>query len=92
MERERKVRNEIEAELKSSKLQIKVLKEKDQSIIESLRKRNEQNECDIEKLKTENIEFNNQLQVTKRDMKMNLSVQEDLVKLNQSLQVFIILA
>lgn len=87
MERERKVRNEIEAELKSSKLQIKVMKEKHQAIIDSLRKRNEQNDSDIEKLKTENLEFSNQVQITKRDMKMNLSVQEDLVKLNQSLQV-----
>jgi hypothetical protein len=87
LERERKVRNEIEAELKSSKLQYKVSKEKHQSIVDSLRKRNEQNDCDIEKLKTENLELTNQIQITKRDMKMNLSVQEDLVKLNQSLQV-----
>jgi hypothetical protein len=52
-----------------------------------LRKRNEQNELDIEKLKTENQESSNQIQILKRDTKNNLSVQEDLVKLNQSLQV-----
>jgi hypothetical protein len=64
LERERNVLNEIKAELKSSKLQKKISKEKHQSIVDSLRKRNEKNDCDIEKLKTENLELTYLIQIT----------------------------
>jgi chromosome segregation ATPase len=87
LERERKVRATVENENKMMRSQIKALKEKSQNLIDNLRRRNEQNEADIEKLKSDNAELANQIQSLKSDIKNNLSVQEDLVKLNQSLQV-----
>jgi Rab GTPase-binding effector protein 1 len=87
LERERKVRIEVENEKQEALLQLKMVKEKGQSLVDSLRQRNDQNEFEIRKLRDENQELNNQIQSLKKDSKNSLSVQEDLVKLIQSLQI-----
>lgn len=83
LERLNKVLNDKETDNK----QLRAIQQKLKSKLESMQKRNEQNEVDIEKLKHENLEYINQIQALKREMKNNHLVQEDLVKLNQSLQV-----
>jgi uncharacterized protein (UPF0305 family) len=83
LERLNKVLNDKEMDNK----QLRAIQQKLKSKLESMQKRNEQNESDIEKLKLENLELSNQVQALKREMKNNHLVQEDLVKLNQSLQV-----
>lgn len=87
LERERKVRIETENESHEHKNQIKVIKEKSQTLIDSLRQKNEHFEFEQRKLKEENVELTNQIQSLKKDAKNGLSVQEDLVRLIQSLQI-----
>lgn len=55
--------------------------------METLKQRNEQNEFEIRRHKEENAELQNQIASLKKDAKNSLSVQEDLVKLIQSLQI-----
>lgn len=87
LERERKVRVETENDLKDLKQQLKQVKEKSQTIVESLRQKHEQNEFEMRKLKEDNSELKNQIQSLKNESKNSLSVQEDLVRLIQSLQI-----
>lgn len=87
LERERKVRVEAENDLKEFKTQLKLVKEKSQTIVESLRQKNEQNDFEMRKLKDDNQELSNQIQSLKKESKNSLSVQEDLVRLIQSLQI-----
>lgn len=87
LERERKVRVETENDLKECKLQLKTIKDKSQQIVESFRHKSEVNETEIRKLKEDNLELNNQIQSLKKESKNSLSVQEDLVRLIQSLQI-----
>lgn len=87
LERERKVRIEAEQEKNEYKNQLKLIKEKGQAIVESLKQSNHQSEFEVKKLKEENQELANQIQSLKKDAKNSLSVQEDLVRLIQSLQI-----
>ena len=87
LERERKVRQEVETNERDLKIQLKTVKEKGQSIIDSLKQRIEQYEFEIKKAKEDNSELANQIQSLKKDAKNSLSVQEDLVRLIQSLQI-----
>jgi len=87
LERERKVRIEIETDKQELLDQLKSIKEKSQAQIESLKLRIEQNEQELRKRKDENQELVNQIQSLKKDAKNSISVQEDLVKLIQSLQI-----
>lgn len=56
-------------------------------MIDSLRQRTDHMEFEQRKLKDENQELANQISSLKRDAKNSLSVQEDLVRLIQSLQI-----
>lgn len=87
LERERKVRFEAESEKQEAVNQLKMVKEKGQAIVESLKQRNEQNEFEMRKMREDNQELGNQIQSLKKDAKNSLSVQEDLVRLIQSLQI-----
>jgi hypothetical protein len=87
LERERKVRLNLENENNLLKNQLKSIKDKSQQLIETLRYQNQELASELDKIKTDHQEMANQMQTLKRDMKNNVSVQEDLVKLNQSLQV-----
>jgi hypothetical protein len=87
LERERKVRLEAEQEKSDAMSQLKLVKDRGQTIVEQLKHRNELSELEIKKLKEENQELLNQISSLKKDSKNNLSVQEDLVKLIQSLQI-----
>ena len=87
LQRERKVRIETETDKQELVNQLKVVKEKSQALIESLKQRNDQNEFEQRKQKEENQELVNQIQSLKKDAKNSLSVQEDLVRLIQSLQI-----
>ena len=87
LKREQKVRVEVEADLVETRNQLKSVRDKSQNIIDSLKQRNEQMEFEVKKIKEENMEFMNQIQSLKKDAKNSLSVQEDLVKLIQSLQI-----
>lgn len=87
LERERKVRIETEGDLQDTKCKIKQVKEKSQTLIDSLRQRNEHFEFEQRKQKEESSELANQIQSLKKDAKNSLSVQEDLVRLIQSLQI-----
>lgn len=64
-----------------------LIKEKGQTLVESLKQKNEQNEFEIRRMREENGELQNQIQSLKKDAKNSLSVQEDLVRLIQSLQI-----
>jgi len=87
LERERKVRIEAETEKQEYKQQLLLIKERGQTLIESLKQRNEQSEFEIRRMKEENAELANQISSLKKDAKNSLSVQEDLVRLIQSLQI-----
>lgn len=87
LERERKVRIEAESESREYKNQIKQIKDKSQTLIDSLRQRNDHIDFEQRKQKDENTELTNQIQSLKKDAKNSLSVQEDLVRLIQSLQI-----
>ena len=87
LERERKVRIETESDKQELLAQLKSIKEKSYAQIEALNQRIEQNEQELRKSKEENQELVNQIQSLKKDAKNSLSVQEDLVKLIQSLQI-----
>lgn len=87
LERERKVRVEAENDKQDYKNQLLLIKEKGQALVESLKQKNEKNEFEIKKMKEENQELANQIQSLKKDAKNSLSVQEDLVRLIQSLQI-----
>ncbi len=63
------------------------MKDKSQQLIDTLRNRNQELNDELQKVKSDQQELNNQMLALKRDMKNSVSVQEDLVKLNQSLQV-----
>jgi RUN and FYVE domain-containing protein 1 len=82
-----KVRIEAEADKQELKQQLLTIKEKGQALVESLKQRNEQSEFEIRRLKEETAELQNQIQSLKKDAKNSLSVQEDLVRLIQSLQI-----
>lgn len=56
-------------------------------MIDSLRQRTDHMEFEQRKLKDENQELSNQISSLKKDAKNSLSVQEDLVRLIQSLQI-----
>jgi hypothetical protein len=66
---------------------MKLIKDKSQTLIDSLRQRTDHMEFEQRKLKDENQELTNQIQSLKKDAKNSLSVQEDLVRLIQSLQI-----
>lgn len=87
LERERKVRIEAETEKQEFKQQLLLIKEKGQNLVETLKQRNEQSEFEIRRQKEEIAELQNQIQSLKKDAKNSLSVQEDLVRLIQSLQI-----
>lgn len=87
LERERKVRIEAESEKLEYKQQLLLIKEKGQTLVETLKQRNEQSEFEIKRLREDNAELQNQIQSLKKDAKNSLSVQEDLVRLIQSLQI-----
>ena len=87
LKREQKVRIEAETDLIEAKNQTKTVRDKSQALIDALKHRTEQYEFEFKKLKDENQEFQNQIQSLKKDAKNSLSVQEDLVKLIQSLQI-----
>ena len=78
LERERKVRLEAEQEKSDAMNQLKLVKDRGQTIVEQLKHRNELSELEIKKLKEENQELLNQISSLKKDSKNNLSVQEDL--------------
>lgn len=82
-----KVRIEAETEKQEYKQQLLLIKERGQTLIESLKQRNEQSEFEIRRMKEENAELANQISSLKKDAKNSLSVQEDLVRLIQSLQI-----
>ncbi len=63
------------------------MKDKSQTLIDSLRQRNDHIKFEQRKQKEENQELTNQIQSLKKDAKDSLSVQEDLVRLIQSLQI-----
>jgi hypothetical protein len=69
------------------KSQLTTMKDKSQQLIDTLRNRNQELNDELQKVKSDQQELNNQMLALKRDMKNSVSVQEDLVKLNQSLQV-----
>jgi hypothetical protein len=87
LEREKKVRMEAEADRQEFKQQLIVIKEKGQQLVESLKAQIEQNEFEIKRFREENQELANQVQSLKQESKNSLSVQEDLVRLIQSLQI-----
>ncbi|CAF0966627.1 unnamed protein product [Brachionus calyciflorus] len=87
LDRERKVREESEKEIQELRTQLLIIKEKGQSLVETLKTRNENNEFEIRKLKEENQELQNQIVTFKKDVQNSMSVQEDLVGLIQSLQI-----
>lgn len=87
LERERKVRVEAESEKLEYKQQLLLIKEKGQTLVETLKQRNEQSEFEIKRVREDNAELQNQIQSLKKDAKNSLSVQEDLVRLIQSLQI-----
>jgi DNA repair exonuclease SbcCD ATPase subunit len=87
LERERKVRTEAENDLTDMKQQLKQIKDKSHSIVDSLRQKCEQNEFELRKFKEDNMELTNQIQSLKKESNNSLSVQEDLVRLIQSLQI-----
>ncbi len=87
LEREKKVRMEAEADKQEYKQQLISIKEKGQHLVESLKAQNEQNEFEIKRQREENQELANQVQSLKNESKNSLSVQEDLVRLIQSLQI-----
>lgn len=78
---------EAESEKQDLKQQLLMIKEKGQILVDSLKQRNEQNDFEIRRLKEDNSELQNQIQSLKKDAKNSLSVQEDLVRLIQSLQI-----
>ena len=63
------------------------MKEKSQILVESLRQKSDQLEFEVRKKRDEIQELTNQIQSLKKDAKNSLSVQEDLVRLIQSLQI-----
>ena len=87
LERERKVRCAAESDKAECVAQLRQVKEKSQALVEMFRQRNELNEVEVRKLRDENAELANQIGALKRDAQNNLSVQEDLVRLIQSLQI-----
>ena len=87
LERERKVREEIESSERELKTQLKSVKEKGKTVIDSLKQKLEQTEAELKKSREDSAELQNQIQSLKKDSKNSLSVQEDLVRLIQSLQI-----
>jgi len=90
LERERKVRIVIETDKQEILNQLKIVKEKSQQIIASLKHLNEQNEIDLKKQRDLNNELSSQIKTLKTDAKTNAAIQEDLVRLVQKLQIDLI--
>jgi hypothetical protein len=82
-----KVRCIAENETNELKQQLKMIKNKEEGLVVALKQKIEQCEFESRKLAEENTELGNQIQSLKKDAKNSLSVQEDLVKLIQSLQI-----
>jgi Rab GTPase-binding effector protein 1 len=87
LERERKVRIETEADKEEVLGQLKTVKEKSNALIDSLKQRQDQLEFETRKEKEQSQELANQIAALKKEAKNSLSVQEDLVRLIQSLQI-----
>jgi Rab GTPase-binding effector protein 1 len=86
LERERKVRIVIETDKHEVLNQLKSVKEKSQTLISSLRQKNEQLESDLKRDQAKRREA----EELKTDFEKNLKIQEDLVRLVQSLQIELI--
>ena len=90
MERERKVRIVIETDKQELLNQLKSVKDKSQKIVNSLRHSNEDKDNDLKKQRDLNEELNTLIQNLKLDAKKNITIQEDLVRLVQKLQIELI--
>jgi hypothetical protein len=87
LERERKVRTIIETDKQELINQLKSVKERSQQIITSLKHLTEQNDSELKKQRDLNSELASQI---KFEAKNNATIQEDLVRLVQKLQIDLI--
>ena len=87
LERERKVRIVIETDKQELINQLKSVKERSQQIITSLKHLNEQNDAELKKQRDSNSELTSEIQALKCEAKNNVTIQEDLVRLVQKLQI-----
>jgi len=90
LDRERKVRIVIETDKQELINQLKSVKERSQQIITSLKHLNVQNDAELKKQRDSNSELASEIQALKCEAKNNVTIQEDLVRLVQKLQIDLI--